>query len=59
MLSLMSSCVRKGWVQNWNFVSTIIQPCMTAVSFLGSAHRGIYMRLEGQDQQRKSQENVV
>src|SRR5258708_2124205 len=49
MLSLMSDCVRKGWIEDWKFLSTIIQPCLKAVKFLGSSHSGFFMRLEGQD----------
>jgi len=49
MLSLMSACVRKGWIEDWNFLSTIIQPCLKAVKFVGSPHSGFFMRLEGQD----------
>jgi len=51
MLSLMSACVRKGWIEDWNFLSTIIQPCLKAVKFVGSPHSGFFMRLEGQDRQ--------
>ena len=51
MLSLMSACVRKGWIEDWNFLSTIIQPCVKAVKFLGSPHSGFFMRLEGEDGQ--------
>jgi saccharopine dehydrogenase-like NADP-dependent oxidoreductase len=39
MLSLMSACVRKGWIEDWNFLSTIIQPCLKALKFVGSPHR--------------------
>ena len=56
LLSLMSGCVRKGWVQDWNFIAPIIQPCMRAVKTLGSSHSGFFMRLEGQDQQRNPKE---
>jgi len=52
LLSLMSACVQKGWIGDWNFLAPIIQPCMKAVRFLGSAHSGFFMRLQGQDQQR-------
>jgi Saccharopine dehydrogenase NADP binding domain len=58
MLSLMSTCVRKGWIQDWNFLSTIIQPCMKAVRFLGSAHSGFFMRLEGRDPQGNPKKTV-
>jgi len=51
MLSLMSACVRKGWIEDWNFLSTIIHPCLKAVKFVGSPHSGFFMRLEGQDRQ--------
>jgi hypothetical protein len=51
LLSLMSSCVRKGWIKDWDFLSAIIQPCLKAVKFLGSPHSGFFMRLEGQDRQ--------
>ncbi len=53
MLSLMSGCVRRGWIEDWNFLASIIQPCLKAVKFLGSSHSGFFMRLEGQDQRRK------
>jgi Saccharopine dehydrogenase NADP binding domain len=49
LLSLMSACVRKGWVKNWNGLSSLIQPFMNAVKFVGSAHSGFFMRLEGRD----------
>jgi Saccharopine dehydrogenase NADP binding domain len=49
LLSLMSACVRKGWIEDWNFLSAIIQPCLKAVKFVGSPHSGFFMRLEGQD----------
>jgi hypothetical protein len=49
MLSLMSACVRKGWIEDWNFLSAIIRPCLKAVKFLGSSHSGFFMRLEGED----------
>jgi hypothetical protein len=52
LLSLMSTCVRKEWIEDWNFLAPIIQPCMKAIRFLGSAHSGFFMLLEGQDQQR-------
>jgi hypothetical protein len=52
LLSLMSSCVRKGWIEDWNFLAPIIQPCLNVAKFLGSSHSGFFMRLEGQDQQR-------
>jgi hypothetical protein len=52
LLSLMSDCLRRGWIGDWTFLSTIIQPCMNAGKFLGSAHSGFFMRLEGQDQER-------
>jgi hypothetical protein len=51
LLSLMSACVRKGGIGDWNFLSTIIQPCLKAVKFVGSPHSGFFMRLEGQDRQ--------
>src|SRR5229473_4839970 len=49
LLSLMSACVRKGWIEDWNFLSAIIQPCLKAVKFVGSPHSGFFMRLEGRD----------
>jgi len=47
MLSLMSGCVRKGLVRDWNGFSIFIEPVMNAMKFLGSPHRGFFMRLEG------------
>jgi hypothetical protein len=47
MLSLMSGCVRKGLVRDWNGLSILIEPMIDAMKFLGSPHSGFFMRLEG------------
>jgi len=51
MLSLMSVCVRKGLVKDWNDLSSLIHPAMRAMKFLGSRHSGFFMRLEGKSPQ--------
>jgi saccharopine dehydrogenase-like NADP-dependent oxidoreductase len=40
MLSLMSGCVRKGLVRDWNGLSILIEPMIDAMKFLGSPHSG-------------------
>jgi hypothetical protein len=50
LLALMSDCVRRGWIANWNFVLDFIQPFIIAVKPLGSSNSGFFMWLEGLDQ---------
>ena len=47
MLSLMSLCVSKGIVRDWNGLSALIHPFMNGMKFTGSPHSGFFMRLEG------------
>jgi hypothetical protein len=49
MLSLMSGCVRAGWIEDWNGLSRIVRPFMFATKFLGSSDSGFFMRLDGRD----------
>ncbi len=49
VLSLMSDCVRRGWVADWNFLRGSVQAFMTAAKPFGSAHSGFFMRCEGFD----------
>jgi hypothetical protein len=51
MLSLMSGCVRAGWIKDWNGLSRIVRPFMFATKFLGSSNSGFFMRLEGRDEE--------
>jgi hypothetical protein len=50
LLSVMSDCVRKGWIANWNFLSGLVEPFMTGVKPFGNSDSGFFMRLEGLDQ---------
>jgi Saccharopine dehydrogenase NADP binding domain len=49
MLSLMSLCVRRGWVADWDFLRGSVQSFMTAAKPFGGAHSGFFMRCEGRD----------
>jgi hypothetical protein len=49
VLSVMSRCVRRGWVTDWNFLRGSVQLFMAAAKPFGSAHSGFFMRCEGLD----------
>ncbi len=49
VLSLMSHCVRRGWVADWDFLRGAVQAFMTAAKPFGGAHSGFFMRCEGLD----------
>jgi hypothetical protein len=49
VLSLMSRCVRRGWVADWDFLRGSVQFFMAAAKPFGSAHSGFFMRCEGRD----------
>ncbi|MEJ0062365.1 MAG: saccharopine dehydrogenase NADP-binding domain-containing protein [Alphaproteobacteria bacterium] len=54
VLSLMSFCVRKGWIKDWDFLSGLIKPFMDVTKIFGSRHSGFFMELGGQDEDGKS-----
>jgi hypothetical protein len=49
-LALMSRCVRRGWVADWNFLRASVHFFMTAAKPFGSGHSGFFMRCEGCDE---------
>jgi Saccharopine dehydrogenase NADP binding domain len=49
VLSLMGSCVRRGWVADWDLLRGSVLFFMAAAKPFGSAHSGFFMRCEGCD----------
>jgi hypothetical protein len=49
VLSVMSDCVRRGWVADWDFLRGSVQVFMTAAKRFGSAHSGFFMQCKGLD----------
>jgi hypothetical protein len=59
VLSLMSRCVRRGWVADWDFLRGSVQFFMTAAKPFGSAHSGFFMRCEGRDAAGKPKKTLL
>jgi hypothetical protein len=59
LLSVMSDCVRKGWITNCNFLSGLVNPFMTGIKPFGNSDSGFFMRLEGLDQLGNSKKSLL